>query len=162
MIEISDKQWERLFTKVERPATEDAATLCWEWSGSRSMGVPQMFIGNGKGGGSSASVRRVVWEQTRGEEIPRGHIVTTSCENGLCVNPNHLVCMSRREFALRNGSPTAQNAAKTHCKNGHAMTELNTYIRKDGKGRQCRACARDQVKRHRRKQKAVEAGDPAS
>lgn len=157
MIDITDKQWDRLWTKVDRPTSEDAPKLCWEWGGSNSMGVPQMFISNGKGGGTSHSVRRIVWENTRGEEVAEGHIVTTNCRNKACVNPNHLVQMTRKEQALQNGSPTATNAGKTHCKNGHEFTEENTYVRPDGRGRQCRTCTREIVGRHRKKKAAERA-----
>lgn len=156
MIDISDKQWNRLWEKVERPPAEDpdGRDKCWSWRASASSGIPQMFVGNGHGGGLTVSVRRVVWEQTR-DEIVGDQIVTTipSCTGNLCVNPNHLVLMTRREFSLRNGSPTASNAAKTHCKNGHELTEENVYVRKDGRGRQCRVCSREGVARHRRKHK---------
>ena len=39
-----------------------------------------------------------------------------------------------------NGGDIAAN--RTHCINGHAFTEENTYIRKDVGTRQCRACGR--------------------
>lgn len=149
MIEISDRQWARLWDKVERAGSEE----CWIWKGARSSGTPQMFVSVPGTSGTSLSVRRIIWEQTRGEDVPAGHVVTTSCGDQICVNPNHLVRMSRREFALRNGSPTATNSKREVCKNGHPFTEENTYLRRDGRGRQCRACAREQVGRHRKRKR---------
>ena len=37
---------------------------------------------------------------------------------------------------------THHHAAKTECDFGHPFDETNTYVRPDGKGRQCRACCR--------------------
>ena len=64
------------------------------------------------------------------------------CEIKCCVNPDHLVPVTRREHIMLGPLP-AINAAlqrrKTHCKYGHPFDDANTYW--DARGhRNCRAC----------------------
>jgi hypothetical protein len=78
--------------------------------------------------------------------IAPGLLIHHVCERKLCVNPAHLVAMSPREHIALHGSmlkaqaiASAERAARTHCKRGHAFTLENTDTY--GKGwRRCRAC----------------------
>lgn len=46
---------------------------------------------------------------------------------------------------------THHNARKAHCKNGHEFTEENTYIRSDGRSRDCRTCHRLRTRKRRQR-----------
>lgn len=69
------------------------------------------------------------------------------CENRLCVNPEHLMPLSRvvhlTEFSPNHIS--YKNKRKTHCPSGHPYTEDN-LVKGDIYGRHCLACAKKRVR----------------
>lgn len=75
--------------------------------------------------------------------IPDGHDLHHECEVKLCVNPEHLTPLSRRDHVRTvPGNPTVGNAEKVECVNGHPLAGTNLF--RDSKGhRQCRRCERD-------------------
>jgi hypothetical protein len=61
----------------------------------------------------------------------------------MCVNPEHLEAVTKRENTLRGFGITALNYRKTHCLKGHKFTEENTYYEKpDLNHRRCKECKR--------------------
>jgi hypothetical protein len=87
------------------------------------------------------SAHRVAYETWVGP-IGDGLVVDHICKVKNCIEPNHLRACPQK----LNVRGTSYNAAKTHCKAGHAFTEDNTYVFKlppqspGGIGRSCRAC----------------------
>jgi hypothetical protein len=81
---------------------------------------------------------RLVYEELVGP-IPEGMELDHLCRNTSCVNPAHLEPVPHRVNVLRGVGPTAENAVKTECVNGHPLTGRNLCIRKEG-GRKCRTC----------------------
>lgn len=71
--------------------------------------------------------------------IPDGLEVDHRCRNTVCVNPDHLEFVTRRENLLRGQTFAARNAQKTHCPHGHAYSPENTYVPPSG-GRHCQSC----------------------
>ena len=68
------------------------------------------------------------------------------CRNRNCINADHLEPVTRQVNVIRGEGVTAKNAAKTHCKRGHALTHDNLIA---DTGRRCRLC--NQQKWHRNK-----------
>jgi hypothetical protein len=68
-----------------------------------------------------------------------------------CVNPQCLEMVPPRTNYLRGDSPPAENARKTHCKEGHPYDESNTRHNGDG-SRRCRICATLWSKKHQKPQ----------
>lgn len=123
---------QRLLAYVEKTSG------CWLWTGSKAGGgYGQMWYM-----GRMVYVHRVAYE-IYVAEIPEGLTIDHLCHTRNCVNPDHLEAVSFRENVLRGNGPTAINARKTHCKNGHEFTPENTFIsRKAGRdpSRGCRKC----------------------
>lgn len=120
-------------------------TECWEWQGARA----------GDGWDTGKGYATCWWEgrQQGGHRvtytilvgpIPAGLTIDHTCRVTYCVNPAHMYPVTQRVNNERSTSPTAQNAAKTHCaKAGHPLDGENLYIRPDGSGqRDCLICRR--------------------
>lgn len=91
------------------------------------------------GGRKSRVVHRVVYEHFVGS-VPAGLQLDHLCRVRNCCNPAHLEPVTCQENLRRSPLMTAkQNAAKTHCAQGHEYTHLNTRITACG-WRKCRAC----------------------
>lgn len=69
--------------------TDDGGCLRWG-QGTNSHGYPQARIGN-----CAKLIGRYVFTELLGNEVKRGHVVSTSCGDKLCVSPNHLIQKSR-------------------------------------------------------------------
>jgi hypothetical protein len=127
---------ERFFARVDK--RDDG---CWEWLGARfTQGYGMFYLG-----GKQRRAHRVLYVWTFGEPgLPLDH----QCDNRWCVNPEHVHPKTAKENVLRGVGPSAVNARKVECVNGHEFTEENTYV--DSRGwRGCRICRRDAVRRWR-------------
>jgi len=75
-----------------------------------------------------------------------------SCMHRRCINPAHLEAVTALENTRRGQSPPTKNASKTHCSNGHAFDDANTYILRGW--RYCRKCNAETVAKRRSRLKA--------
>ena len=156
--DLSKSDYDRFINKIEKTDT------CWRWTGAPSAWGYGYFSIKGAG----YRVSRVAHELWIGP-IPEGFQVDhtchdpeicsggTSCPHRMCVNPSHLEVVTQAENLRRGGSPTAINARKTHCPQGHPYSSENTSVPKAG-GRQCRQCHRDRERERWRALGLVPAG----
>lgn len=124
----------RFWAKVEK----NSETMCWPWLGP--IRGPKGY-GSFRVNGKTIYVHRFSYELHLGP-IPAGLTIDHLCRNRICVNPDHLEAVPIRVNVLRGTTLPAENAAKTHCPQGHEYTPKNTYNGHKGK-RQCRACGRE-------------------
>jgi hypothetical protein len=134
---------------------------CWHWTGwIHSNGYGRYTPTKGQTDSAHAwSYRVFVGPIPEGKQID--HICHnkdstckggTSCMHRRCINPNHLETVTSLE---NNNRSSNHYANKTHCKQGHEFTEVNTLVTIDEKGthRRClkckRAAARETARRRR-------------
>ncbi len=101
---------------------------CWNFQG---MGAP---YGRVQYEGKLWLAHRYMWTMMRGP-IPEGMHVHHLCFSQRCVNPQHMMLVTRQEHP--------KHHLVTHCPQGHPLDAANTYphITKDGRqDRQCRIC----------------------
>lgn len=128
-------------------------TGCWLWSGSTSSDG----YGNARIGGKTVLVHRAIYEATHGN-IPKGLVLDHEvCDTPACVNPDHLRPKANRDNVLRGVGPTATNARKAACKNGHQLSGNNLYVRPSGH-RQCRACKNERQNKAKAQRRATHGG----
>jgi hypothetical protein len=71
---------------------------CLLWNlGVNSTGYPQARLGQKQG----QMVRRYVFTELMGRQIPRGHVVVATCDDRLCLEPSHLTTMKRGKVQER-------------------------------------------------------------
>jgi len=134
----------------------DPDTGCWEWLRAKVRGYG---VVNDPAFGKNKPAHRYLYRLHRGD-IPDGLVIDHLCRNHGCVNPWHLEPVTDGENVLRGIGPSATNARKTHCRQGHEFTPENTRV--TGKKRSCRLCHRSyrkqpEVMARRRKYRAMVA-----
>ncbi len=120
--------------RVMRWVRMSEETTCWQWVGATNQD------GYGKVNflARKYSAHRLIY-MMHGHDIPAGYELDHLCRNVGCVNPAHMEAVTKQEN-LRRMRTYIQ--PKTHCINGHALTEDNivTETGPRGTARRCRTC----------------------
>jgi len=96
--------------------------------------------------GRTQLAHREAWKRQRGP-IPSGMVIHHRCRNKLCVNVDHLECLTHAEhnaLHVNAASWHERQRSKTHCPAGHEYTPENTRIKRGA--RCCRECMRAQYR----------------
>lgn len=110
---------------------------CWLWTGATYDGYGYTTVP----GASSRRIHRALYEVLVAP-VPQHLVLDHLCRNRACCNPDHLEPVTDRENILRGEGPTARNARKTHCSQGHELTPENTRTRPGRSNRECKTCRR--------------------
>lgn len=119
---------------------------CWEWTRSCYANGYGKFYVNGR----DIKAHRFAYQTLRGA-IPVNLEIDHLCRNRKCVNPDHMELVTRGENIRRGLLPEIgrhYQESKTHCPQGHPFDKVNTYLRLDRPGRECKLCHREAVKRY--------------
>jgi hypothetical protein len=122
---------------------------CWIWKGVVLNGG----YGQIKVKGKKFTAHRFFYELLVAP-VPEGLTLDHLCRVRTCVNPVHLEPVTGRVNTLRGNNPCAQNARKTHCKQGHPLSGTNLYLKPSG-ARICLTCRRAEYHRNKRTQRGV-------
>jgi hypothetical protein len=142
---------------------------CWAWTGASSA-PPQhdARYGTFRVAGKMRKAHRIAYLLTY-EEDPGAAEVLHSCDNTLCVRPDHLSLGTHADNMHdmitkgRARGRSAANRGKTHCDKNHSLSGTNLYIKPNGE-RQCRRCRNDasnRFKERKRQQRAQERREAA-
>lgn len=124
----------------------DEKTGCWNWIGTKNA----QGYGHSYWDGKVVKAHRLSAMLWLKFDIKSQLKVLHRCDNPSCINPKHLfVGTSLQNVADCISKGRHWWANKNSCINGHPFTEENTYHRGDKKGRECKVCSRDRVRRMR-------------
>jgi len=114
----------RLFSQVEISTKHFyKGTPCWEWTGHiTDYGYARTTLQGHK----NHLIHRITY-QIFVDAIPEGLVIDHLCRVTHCVNPIHLEAVTVQTNILRGISPTAENAKKQTCKNGHELVQLKSF-----------------------------------
>jgi hypothetical protein len=115
---------------------------CWIWTAAQFRHGYGNF-GNPLGVRSTVLAHKLAYEDEHGP-VADGLHLDHLCRVPACLNPAHLEPVTPRENALRGIGPTAINATKERCPQGHEYD----YRYPDGR-RGCKTCSNEQSRAYR-------------
>lgn len=145
---------ETLHRRLWAGTTVDPETGCWIWHRLDRNGYGKITLP----GGDTPQVHRLAY-LLLGPPFDQALTLDHLCRNRACWNPAHLEPTTMRENILRGDGPTADNARKTHCLNGHELTPDNLRQRTGDRAhhRECKRCHRAQKARARARRRLAAA-----
>lgn len=122
---------------------------CWNWLAGKFHNGYGYFWTDGK----LIRAHRLSYELVNGS-LPEDRELHHTCENKGCVNPNHLIVISKEAHAALSDK-AAENRHKTHCPKGHPLSgdNLVQYELKKFGHRVCKKCKSDLKKEIKRRKK---------
>lgn len=111
---------------------------CWEWIHEQRKGYGVFRVC-----GVKYAAHRLSFTLLK-REIPANLVIDHLCRNTLCVNPDHMEPVQNKINILRGIGPTAVNARKVYCRNGHELSFENIWKGRNAKKqRRCAICIKD-------------------
>ena len=114
---------------------------CWIWTAGLTAGGYAKFRDGRTLAGHRWSYAHFVGA------IPAGCDVHHLCAHRACVNPEHLLVLTKREHQNQPGHNGHVQRSKTHCKKGHPFAGGNLYVYPSGRVRACKTCRNESTMR---------------
>jgi hypothetical protein len=131
----------------------DEGTGCWVWQGPfyKTKKIKEFTYGRlpikTECGKWKTVLAHIFSYELYNGSVPVGREVHHKCDNQLCVNPDHLEALTRRDHMLKSNWGSSINARKTHCPKEH---DPSNYITSPTTGfRRCLQCARERKEYYR-------------
>jgi hypothetical protein len=147
-----------LAIRFEKHYIPEPNSGCWLWIGATIKSNDALYgvTSNSRGTDEQRIIlaHRAFYKLYKGQ-LPRSMQVDHTCQNTLCVNPEHLEALSAKEHVRL----TYDRARHGRCKRGHLMDGNNSWVEKTGQ-KHCRRCHADREARNRavKKLQCVEIG----
>jgi len=118
---------------------------CWIWNGSNNGTEYGKFWLKGK----TIYAHRISYFLSYGN-IEEGYEIDHLCKNRKCVNPMHLEKVTGKINRNRGNSFSGKNIKRTHCSNGHELTDNNLCEDYLSRGqRVCKICRQQQEEKRK-------------
>jgi hypothetical protein len=138
---LPDHFWAKVDKDGPIPEYRPDLGPCWVWTAAL-MHFGHGNFANNRGERATVLAHKLAYEDQHGP-VPAGLQLDHLCRVPACVNPAHLEPVTSRENTLRGVGPSAINATKERCPQGHEYD----YRYPDGR-RACKTCAREASRRH--------------
>ena len=130
---------------------------CWLWDGSLSTsGYASTGVYRSDRNQAVTTHAHIVLYEILVGPVPHGLELDHVCRQRSCVNPRHLEPVTHQVNVLRGAAPTADNARRSVCVNGHPLTPDNLVTSMMDRGRFCRTCHNARVMRYTRNRRATD------
>lgn len=119
--------------------TEDGDCLLWKLKTSRS-GAPVMYYRDENGARCNCHARSVAWRAAGKRKLKPGEVLTMDCDNPACLNPGHMVVVTRADILRRVSNEAATKKLRyatitrvIRAKQGKLTMEDARYVRASDK-----------------------------
>ena len=123
---------------LDPPEIIELDTPCIEWQHCKTDDIYK--YGVRRWNDETKLAHRAAWIDKYGP-ITHKQVVIQRCNNGACVNVDHMYLGTMKDVAIRSKEAGRNfNANKTHCPQGHEYNNQNVYWYQNR--RYCRECAK--------------------
>jgi hypothetical protein len=89
----------KYYERIKEKSKEDPVTGCWNWTGKSMHRQGYAFARHGNA--MRTVIRGLAIELNLFPDINFNSRITNSCANRLCVNPDHIICLTHTEINYR-------------------------------------------------------------